>query len=101
MHFKEARTQAEKRSPIRSPHPLPPSAPSRNLFKCPAEVITANKKAGSGGLQRYDECRDAQRSAAQWSYAGFVPASKGGRESGQKYEEELENKQQHVRKTAH
>jgi aspartokinase/homoserine dehydrogenase 1 len=38
-------------------------------------VITANKKAGSGGLQRYDECRDAQRSAAQWYYETTGPGS--------------------------
>ena len=38
-------------------------------------VITANKKAGSGSLQLYDECKAAQRSKAQWYYETTGPGS--------------------------
>ncbi len=38
-------------------------------------VITANKKAGSGQLQLYDECKMAQRARAQWYYETTGPGS--------------------------
>ena len=38
-------------------------------------VITANKKAGSGNLLLYDECKMAQRARAQWYYETTGPGS--------------------------